>query len=117
MIYFISALSLDWFVVRYLDSDLTLVPNCVNSSPEERFRDQEQPIVQCWVFDITGRPSDELKHVLRKLQANDPGGAKRRRILTYLTKVRTLCARAYGAPTIRGQITDSYLSFLPTRVH
>jgi len=48
---------------------------------------------------------------------SDPGGAKRRRILTYLTKVRTLCARAYGAPTIRGQIMDSYLSFLPTRVH
>ena len=67
------------------------------------------------MFDITGRPSDELKHILRKLQANDPGGAKRRRILTYLTKVRTLCARAYGAPTIRGPIADSYLSFLPTR--
>jgi hypothetical protein len=29
----------------------------------------------------------------------------------------TLCARAYGAPAIRGSITDSYLSFLPTRVH
>jgi hypothetical protein len=26
VIYFISALSFDWFVVRYLDSDLTLVP-------------------------------------------------------------------------------------------
>jgi hypothetical protein len=32
VIYFISALSLDWFVVRYLDSDLTLVPNCVPPS-------------------------------------------------------------------------------------
>ena len=74
---------------------------------EERFRDQEQPIVQCWVFDITGRPSDELKHILRKLQANDPGGAKRRRILTYLTKVRTLCARADGAPAIHGPIKES----------
>ena len=84
---------------------------------EERFRGQEQPIVECWVFDITGKPSDELRHILRKLQADDPGGAKRRRILTYLTKVRTLCARAYGAPAIRGQIKDSYLSFLPTRVH
>ena len=84
---------------------------------EERFRGQEQPIVQCWVFDITGKPSDEVRHILRKLQADDPGGAKRRRILTYLTKVRTLCARAYGAPNIRGQIMDSYLSFLPTRVH
>ena len=84
---------------------------------EERFRGQEQPIVECWVFDITGKPSDELRHILRKLQADDPGGAKRRRILTYLTKVRTLCARAYGAPAIRGPIKDSYLSFLPTRVH
>ena len=84
---------------------------------EERFRGQEQPIVECWVFDITGKPSDELRHILRKLQADDPGGAKRRRILTYLTKVRTLCARAYGAPAIRGPISDSYLSFLPTRVH
>ena len=84
---------------------------------EERFRGQEQPIVQCWVFDITGKPSDEVRHILRKLQADDPGGAKRRRILTYLTKVRTLCARAYGAPAIRGPISDSYLSFLPTRVH
>ena len=78
---------------------------------------QEQPIVECWVFDITGKPSDELRHILRKLQADDPGGAKRRRILTYLTKVRTLCARAYGAPAIRGPIRDSYLSFLSTRVH
>ena len=69
------------------------------------------------MFDITGKPSDELRHILRKLQANGPGGAKRRRILTYLTKVRTLCARAYGAPAIRGPISDSYLSFLPTRVH
>ena len=84
---------------------------------EERFRGQEQPIVQCWVFDITGKPSDEVRHILRKLQADDPGGAKRRRILTYLTKVRTLCARAYGAPAIRGPIKDSYLSFFPTRVH
>jgi len=84
---------------------------------EERFRGQEQPIVECWVFDITGKPSDELRHILRKLQADDPGGAKRKRILTYLTKVRTLCARAYGAPAIRGPIRDSYLSFLPTRVH
>ena len=84
---------------------------------EERFRGQEQPIVECWVFDITGKPSDELRHILRKLQADDPGGAKRKRILTYLTKVRTLCARAYGAPAIRGPIRDSYLSFLPTRIH
>ena len=84
---------------------------------EERFRGQEQPIVECWVFDITGKPSDELRHILRKLQADDPGGAKRKRILTYLTKVRALCARAYGAPAIRGPIRDSYLSFLPTRVH
>ena len=74
-------------------------------------------IVECWVFDITGKLSDELRHILRKLQANDPGGAIGRRIRTYLTKVRTLCARAYGAPAIRGSISDSYLPFLPTRVH
>ena len=38
-------------------------------------------------------------------------------IHTYLTKVRTLCARAYGAPAIRGAITDGYLSFLPAKAH
>ena len=95
MIYFISALSLDWFVVRYLDSDLILVPKCVMRV--------HSPL--------------PLRDILRKPQANDPGGAKGRRIRTYLTKVRALCARAYGAPAIRGSITDSYLSFLLTRVH
>ena len=69
------------------------------------------------MFDITGKPSDELRHILRKLQANDPGGAIGRRIRTYLTKVRTLCVRAYGAPAIRGAIMDSHLPYLPTRVH
>jgi hypothetical protein len=59
----------------------------------------------------------ELRHILRKLQANDTGGAIGRRIRTYLTKVRTLRVRAYGAPAIRGASTDSYLPFLPTRVH
>jgi hypothetical protein len=48
---------------------------------------------------------------------NDTGGVIGRRIRTYLTKVRILCARAYGAPAIRGAIMDSFLSFLPTRAH
>ena len=59
------------------------------------------------MFDITGKPSDELKHIVQKLQVNDMGGDIGRRIRTYLAK----------APAIRGAITDGNLSFLPVRSH